>query len=88
MPFRDGASIRQERINMGIDIVSKNPGILTDTWIGLMFKKTGCRVQTIERMLGEMLRYNLLEEMDERLYTYAYFKIKKIEEEQHRVSGK
>jgi len=71
---------------MGIAFVEKNPGISTNKWMGLMFKRTGMRIPTIERMLSEMLRFNLLEEVDGCLYPFDYFRLKKIEEEYQHVS--
>ena len=88
MPFRDGASIRKERINMSIDLVEKNPGIEVKTWEGIVYRRTGLTSETIQRMLAEICRYNLLEEIDGSLYPFNYYKIKKIKDESQHVSAK
>ena len=64
---RDGAAIRQERINRLISLINKSPDISENKVKGLFIRQTGLTLKNVDNMIEELIMVEIVKRDDGKL---------------------
>jgi predicted transcriptional regulator len=69
--IKDGAAIRKERINLLLDIITKNPEASENKVKGIFMLKTGLTMKTIGDYVEELILVEIVQRDGDKLSTFS-----------------